>query len=153
MYRRSRPCSVSLGIGQGSAEHDAGGARARSLLRSAHCVRRWKNRAIIDIDFLSEDPELAAQVANAIADGYLLRQREAKQDQAKSAGDWLAGQIESMRQKVEDAEAKVEDFRAKANLLVGTNNTTLSAQQLGDVNAQLAAARAQKIRRRGQGQD
>ncbi len=50
-----------------------------------------------------------------------------------------------MRQKVEDAEAKVEDFRAKANLLVGNNNTTLSAQQLGDVNAQLAAARAQKI--------
>ena len=46
--------------------------------------------------------------------------------------------------KVEDAEAKVEDFRAKSNLLVGTNNTTLSAQQLGDVNAQLAAARAQK---------
>ena len=49
-----------------------------------------------------------------------------------------------MRQKVEEAEAKVEDFRAKANLLVGTNNTTLSAQPLGDVNAQLAAARAQK---------
>jgi succinoglycan biosynthesis transport protein ExoP len=99
---------------------------------------------IINIDFLSEDPELAAQVANAIAEGYLLRQRENKQDQAKSAGDWLAGQIETMRKKVEDAEAKVEDFRAKANLLVGTNNTTLSAQQLGDLNAQLAAARAQK---------
>lgn len=99
---------------------------------------------IINIDFLSEDPELAAQVANAIAEGYLLRQRENKQDQAKSAGDWLASQIETMRKKVEDAEAKVEDFRAKANLLVGTNNTTLSAQQLGDLNAQLAAARAQK---------
>jgi len=99
---------------------------------------------IINIDFLSQDSELAAQVANAIADGYLVRQREAKQEQAKSAGEWLAGEIESMRQKVENAEAKVEDFRAKAGLLVGTNNTTLSAQQLGDVNAQLATARAQK---------
>ena len=93
----------------------------------------------------AQDPELAAQVANAIADGYLMRQREAKQDQAKSAGQWLSGEIETMRKKVEDAEAKVEDFRAKANLLVGNNNTTLSAQQLGDVNAQLAAARAQKV--------
>ena len=99
---------------------------------------------VINIDFLSSDPELAARVANAIADGYLLRQREAKEDQAKTAGEWLAGEIETMRQKVEDAEAKVEDFRAKANLLVGTNNTTLSAQQLGDFNARLAAARAQK---------
>src|SRR5579863_581051 len=99
---------------------------------------------VINIDFLSQDPELAAQVANAIADGYLIRQREAKEDQAKTASQWLAGEIETMRQKVEEAEAKVEDFRAKANLLVGNNNTTLSAQQLGDVNAQLAAARARK---------
>jgi succinoglycan biosynthesis transport protein ExoP len=107
-------------------------------------VTPFANSRVINIDFLSQDPELAAKVANAIADGYLVRQRQAKQEQAKSAGQWLAGQIDTMRQKVEDAEAKVENFRAKANLLVGNNNTTLSAQELGDVNAQLAAARAQK---------
>jgi succinoglycan biosynthesis transport protein ExoP len=99
---------------------------------------------VINIDFLSQDPELAAQVANAIADGYLMRQREAKEEQAKTAAQWLSGEIETMRQKVEQAEAKVETFRAKSNLLVGNNNTTLSAQTLGDVNAQLAAARSQK---------
>jgi polysaccharide biosynthesis transport protein len=102
-----------------------------------------KSRVIV-IDFLSENPELAARVANAIADAYLERQRAAKQDQARNASDWLAGEIEGMRKKVADAEAKVEAFRAKSNLLVGPNNTTLSAQQLGDVNAQLAGARAQK---------
>jgi uncharacterized protein involved in exopolysaccharide biosynthesis len=99
---------------------------------------------VINIDFLSQDPELAAQVANAIADGYLMRQREAKEDQAKTASQWLSGEIDTMRQKVEESEAKVEDFRAKSNLLVGNNNTTLSAQTLGDANGQLAAGRAQK---------
>ena len=102
-----------------------------------------KSRVIV-IDFLSENPELAARVANAVADAYLERQQAAKQEQARSAGQWLAGEIESMRKKVAEAEAKVEAFRAKSNLLVGPNNTTLSAQQLGDLNAQLAAARAQK---------
>jgi uncharacterized protein involved in exopolysaccharide biosynthesis len=102
-----------------------------------------KSRVIV-IDFLSEDPKLAAEVANAIADAYLVRQQAAKQQQARTAGEWLSGEIESMRQKVADAEAKVEAFRANSNLLVGTNNTTLSAQSLGDVNAQLATARAQK---------
>ena len=95
---------------------------------------------IINIDFLSSDPELAAKVANAIADAYLVRQREAAQEQAKSASQWLASQIEGMRQNVEAAEAKVEDFRAKSNLLPGINNMTLPQQQLGDINAQLAAA-------------
>jgi succinoglycan biosynthesis transport protein ExoP len=102
-----------------------------------------KSRVIV-IGFLSENPELAARVANAIADGYLKRLQEATQDQARSAGTWLSGEIEQMRKKVADAEAKVEAFRAKSNLLVGPNNTTLSVQQLGDLNTQLAAARAQK---------
>lgn len=102
-----------------------------------------KSRVIV-IGFLSENPELAARIANDVADAYLQRQQAAKQEQARSAGQWLFGEIESMRKKVADAEAKVEAFRAKSNLLVGPNNTTLSAQQLGDLNAQLAAARTQK---------
>ena len=102
-----------------------------------------KSRVIV-IDFLSENPELAARVANAVADAYLERQQVAKQDQARNATAWLSGEIDSLHNKVADAEAKVEAFRAKSNLLVGPNNTTLSAQQLGDLNAQLAAARAQK---------
>jgi polysaccharide biosynthesis transport protein len=99
---------------------------------------------VIVIDFLSENPELAARVANTIADAYLQRQQIAKQEQARSAGQWLAGEIATMRKKVAAAEAKVEAFRANSNLLVGPNGTTLSAQQLGDLNAQLAAARTQK---------
>jgi polysaccharide biosynthesis transport protein len=37
-----------------------------------------------------------------------VRQQAAKQQQARGAGEWLAGEIESMRQKVADAEAKVD---------------------------------------------
>jgi polysaccharide biosynthesis transport protein len=99
---------------------------------------------VIVIDFLSENPELAARAANAIADAFLTRLQEAKQDQARNASTWLSGEIETLRKKVADSEAKVEAFRAKSNLLVGPNNTQLSVQQLGDLNAQLATARAQK---------
>ena len=102
-----------------------------------------KSRVIV-IDFLSEDPELAAQVANAIADGYLQLLQKVKQDQAQTGSQVLAGQIDTLRKKVVAAEAKVEAYRAKSGLLVGNNNTTLSAQQLGDMTAQLSAARAQK---------
>jgi succinoglycan biosynthesis transport protein ExoP len=99
---------------------------------------------VITIDFMSQDPELAAKVANAIADAYLERQQGVKQDQAKTAAQYLAGQIEPLRRKVVEAEGKAEAYRAQSNLLVGNNNTTLSAQQLGDMTAQLSALRAQK---------
>jgi uncharacterized protein involved in exopolysaccharide biosynthesis len=102
-----------------------------------------KSRVIV-IEFQSRDPELAARVANSIAEGYLVLQQGARQDQAKSAGQWLSGEIDNLRKKVADAEARVEDFRSKSSLFVGTNNTTLSNQQMGELNTQLNNARALK---------
>jgi succinoglycan biosynthesis transport protein ExoP len=102
-----------------------------------------KSRVIV-VEFQSQDPELAVRVANSIADGYLVLQQNARQDQARNASQWLSGEIESLRKKVSDAEAKVEDFRSKSSLFVGTNNTTLSNQQMGEVNTQLNNARSMK---------
>src|SRR5450631_3712575 len=99
---------------------------------------------VIAIDFNSADPNLAARVANSVAETYLNTQQSAKQDQTRAAGNWLAVEIEKMRTKVADAEAKVEEYRAKSNLFVGSNNTSLPNQQLTEVNSQIAAARGQK---------
>src|SRR5437868_6288239 len=102
-----------------------------------------KSRVIV-IEFQSRDPELAARVANSIAEGYLVLQQGARQQQAKSAGQWLSGEIEDLRKKVADAESRVEDFRSKSSLFMGTNNTSLANQQMGEINTQLNNARALK---------
>lgn len=102
-----------------------------------------KSRVVV-IEFQSRDPVLAAKVANSVADGYLVLQQAARQDQAKSAGQWLSGEIEGLRKKVADAESRVEAFRSQSNLFVGSNNTTLSNQQLGELNTQLNNVRAAK---------
>jgi uncharacterized protein involved in exopolysaccharide biosynthesis/Mrp family chromosome partitioning ATPase len=102
-----------------------------------------KSRVVV-IEFQSRDPDLAAKVANSIAENYLVLQQNARQEQAKAAGQWLSGEIDSLRKKVGDAESRVEDFRAKSSLFVGTNNTTLSNQQMGELNTQLNNARALK---------
>jgi succinoglycan biosynthesis transport protein ExoP len=99
---------------------------------------------VISIEFQSADPELAARGANLIAEKYLSLQQMAKQDQARSAGQWLSGELEKLRGKVSEAEAKVEDYRAKSNLFVGSNNTSLVNQQLTELSSQVSAARAQK---------
>jgi uncharacterized protein involved in exopolysaccharide biosynthesis/Mrp family chromosome partitioning ATPase len=102
-----------------------------------------KSRVVV-IEFQSRDPELAARIANSIADGYLTMQQGARQDQARSAGQWLSGEIENLRKKVSEAESRVEDFRSKSSLFIGTNNTSLSNQQMGEINTQLNNARALK---------
>jgi len=102
-----------------------------------------KSRVIV-VDFSSSDPQLAASVANTIADTYIRTQQAAKQEQTRAAAVWLAGEIDKMRVKVADAEAKVEAYRAKSNLYAGSNNTSLSSQQLTEINSQIATARGQE---------
>jgi succinoglycan biosynthesis transport protein ExoP len=116
----------------------------KSFQERLNAYQAEKSRVIV-IEFESADPDLAAQVANAVAAQYLVLQRSAKQAQTRAAGAWLAGEIDKLRAKVADAEAAVERYRSRTGLFVaGPNNQMLSNQQLGDYNTQIAAARAQK---------
>lgn len=99
---------------------------------------------IVSIEFTSQDPALAAKAANEIAAVYLEMQEAAKQDTARSASSWLSTTIEPLRKRVTESEAKVEEFRSRHGLLVGTNNTTITAQQLADLSTQLSNARNQQ---------
>ena len=108
---------------------------------------------VISIEFDSEDPELAARAANAIAEGYLTLQQGAKREQTRAAGQWLSGEITGLQTRVAEAEAKVEQYRSKTNLFVGNNNTTLSNQQLGDLSTQYSSCPCPASRHRGEGQD
>jgi len=96
---------------------------------------------VLQIEFSSEDPALAARGANVVAQLFLQQQEDAKKDSAKSASAWLATRIEELRGKVADADAKVETYRAQAGLLAGANNMTVNSQQLSDLTTQLASAR------------
>jgi uncharacterized protein involved in exopolysaccharide biosynthesis len=108
---------------------------------SVHQVERSR---VIAIEFRSENPVLAAEAANAVANQLLKFQQRAKQESMRQAAHWLAGEIEQLRTRVAETEARAEEFRGKSNLFVGSNNTPLSAQQLGESNSQLVIARTQR---------
>lgn len=99
---------------------------------------------VIGVRFKSKDPQLAADVVNAVVDEYLSRQRDAKQSTTRDATAWLSEQIEELRREVEEAEAKVAAFRSETGILLGLNDASLGAQQLTELNSQLIAARAQR---------
>ena len=99
---------------------------------------------VIAIEFQSEDPKVAADVANRIAEEYLTREEGAKNQTSRVTSDWLDKAIEPLMKKVVAAESKVEAFRASKGLFMGSNNTTISTQQLAELNTQLSQSRAQQ---------
>jgi succinoglycan biosynthesis transport protein ExoP len=107
-------------------------------------VSQVKRSQVINVSFESEDPKLAAKVANEVADKYIVGQLQAKFDATKKATDWLNNQLGELKEKVESSERAVEQYRKTHDLLEVRKDVGLSQQQLAEVNSQLIIARAQR---------
>ena len=97
---------------------------------------------VIAIEFSSRDPALAARAANTIATLYQKEQSEAKRATAQESADALEAQIADLRVRLVKADDARERYRLQSGLLAGSNNMTISGQQLADINSDLSKARA-----------
>ncbi len=100
---------------------------------------------VIVIAMKSSSPKIAADVANKLAEEFVSSTRETQSQNTGRARNWLAEQISALRKKVVESEVAAEKFRAKAGLLRGRDqNSTLSNQELSELNSQIILAEAQR---------
>jgi len=114
-------------------------------LRASLEVEHRRNTHTITVSFTSQDPRMAARVANTLADLYLTDQLEAKFEATRRANEWLAERLESLREEVQASEQAVKNVREQSDM-VQAGSTTLLEQQISDVNAQLIQARVKRSR-------
>jgi uncharacterized protein involved in exopolysaccharide biosynthesis/Mrp family chromosome partitioning ATPase len=137
---------TQFGLGRGTPESEE--EKATNALADHLDVFQLSKSSVIAVEYTSGDPALAAQIANKLADAYIAWQREAKIAQIKDATAWLKDQIEVLRKTTAESEEAVEKFKASEGLYAGSNNVTLNAQQLSELNSQLILAQAQESKAR-----
>ena len=129
---RSEPLSES------EAVRAALGVLAKNLT-----VARIGVSYFIAVKYRAANPDLAAQIANAIAEAYIADQLEAKNDPTRRAGVWLQQRIEELKEKRALADRRVVDFKKEKNM-VAADGKLVNEQQIAELNSQLTVAR-QKI--------
>ncbi|MBB2971350.1 Wzz/FepE/Etk N-terminal domain-containing protein [Mesorhizobium sp. RMAD-H1] len=130
------------GSGNGS-----GGPRmyAASILQSNLNVERQGRSFVIDLNYTSNDPELAGRIARAYADVYLSDQLDANFDATQRATVWLQGRLTELKASSQKAALEVERYRAE-NGLTAAKGTLVSEQQLSDLNSQFILTQAETAR-------
>ena len=123
------------------SDDDPEARRIEAFNRRVDVYPQAKTRVLI-FEFTSNDRARAARGADALAEAFLESQRNAKDNEAKTASKWLSEQIDSLRERVATAEGRVEALRAQSGLLAGPNGLAVPSQQLSEISAQIAAARA-----------
>src|SRR5665811_25068 len=131
---------VGLGLGSPESKEE----RAANAFADHLDVFQLSKSSVIAVEYTSGDPQLAAEITNKLADVYIGWQRSAKIEQTKDATAWLDEQIKALRKATASSEEAVEKFKASEGLYAGSNNVTLNAQQLSELNSQLILADAQK---------
>jgi succinoglycan biosynthesis transport protein ExoP len=124
---------------------------ALRTFESRRSIARIGRTYVLDISFTSISPNSAANVANTVADAYIVDQLDAKYQATRRASVWLQDRIKELRQQASEADRAVLDYKEKNNIisLSGGNSSNgsttgklLGEQQLEELNTQLGAARA-----------
>ena len=94
----------------------------------------------IEIAFEARYPDLAAQVANGVADEYIDLQRASEYGAARQASDWLETRIPELRAKSEAAQRAVISYKQDHNIVETTNGQLINEERVADLNLKLNAA-------------
>jgi succinoglycan biosynthesis transport protein ExoP len=108
-------------------------------------VKRIEKTFVLDLEFSSISATKAANIANAIADAYLLDHLGAKYDATRRTSLWLQERIEELQKKSAQADMAVERYKEENNL-IGAKGSLVNEQQLAELNSQLTLARAEMAR-------
>jgi exopolysaccharide transport family protein len=110
-------------------------------VRGALGISRSGQADVLNIAITWDDPVRAAQLANAVADAYVVDQLDARLELAKRASGWLSDRLVELRQQLRDSDEAVAKFRKEHGLAPGGATVALNDQQLTDLNGKLIAAR------------
>lgn len=106
-------------------------------------IKRVGVSYVIEISFQALSQEQAAQIANAVAEGYIVDSLESKYQASRRAAVWLQDRLKELRLQASSAERAVADFKAKNNI-VDAGGRLLTEQQLAEINSSLTVAHSQR---------
>jgi len=100
-----------------------------------------RNTQLVRVQFDSADPKLAARIADAHAKAYIDSTLESRADATKSATEWMAERVESLRKELQASEASLQAYREQEQIVDVTGLKALPAAEISNLSSRLMEAR------------
>lgn len=106
-----------------------------------------KETEIAQIKYTNVDPELAAAIANAVADAYIERNYQSRYVNMHKTVLWLDGQLDNLRRGVAASEKEFADFQRQTGIFQTDENHSAELDRFQALNTALTNAELQRINR------
>ena len=110
-------------------------------------VTRPPNTYILQISYRSQHRQLAADVANAIAQSYLAHSYAIRYKATASLSEFMERQLEELKAKMEKSSAALVQFERELNLINPEEKTSILTARLLELNSEYTKAQADRVRK------
>lgn len=104
-------------------------------------VQVVRNSILIKVSFESSDRNLAAKVANTMAEVYIENDLEGRLQMTQQAASWLTDRVTDLKQNVDASERALQQFRDREKILDAKGIALGASGQLTSLTTTLVAAR------------
>ena len=111
-------------------------------------IEPLKRSRLVEISFESNDPKLASQVVNTLADTYIQQNLEVRWQASQKASEWLSQQLVDMKVQLEKSEDALQQYARDNGLLfleTGQGTTeNIVTQRLRELQEELTKAQTDR---------
>jgi succinoglycan biosynthesis transport protein ExoP len=100
---------------------------------------------LVDVSFTSPDPKLAADVLNALFDGYVEMMVRKRYGASEQASKFLGTQIAEIRGEIDKKEAELNKYGSEKDILPLSTAEAPTVSRIGEVNNALTAATLDRV--------
>lgn len=108
-------------------------------------VARPPNTYLIQITYRSTDPQLAADVANGIANSYIDHTYNIRTKSSVSLSRYMERQIEELRAKMEDSSGRLARMERELNVINPEEKTNILSARLLQLNSDYTKAQTERV--------
>lgn len=116
---------------------------AMKKLNEVLTVRPVGKSFIVSIEARTESPELSADIANAVAQTFILTEQNVIAAERQVANNWLDEQLKDLRERVNESSGSLETFRSQIG--------DVSERKINEISRTIEALRADSERSANQG--
>ena len=110
-------------------------------------VTRPTRTYLIQISYRSPDPQLAADVANAIAESYKTHSYEIRYQAARDLSAFMTKPLEDLQAKMERSSAALSVFQKELNVISPDQNTNILATRVQQLNTEYTNAQTELVKK------
>ncbi|HET7216034.1 MAG TPA: polysaccharide biosynthesis tyrosine autokinase [Terriglobia bacterium] len=107
---------------------------------------------LVEVSFYSQNPSMAARIANQLGEDYIDQNLQVKWNEALKASEWLSGRLVELKAKLKSSEDALESYAARNSILfiqnaVGAQSQSMANARLEQLEEEYTKAQADRAQK------